>query len=181
MHAHVSKVQVDLASFDPGEVQQLVDHPRESLDIGFDPVQVIGLPLGEGPSQSIENVIHVALDRGHRRSELVRHGRDEIRLELVQLLEPPVGFQEKLRPVLDPLLQRLREVFELLIGPGVVERHRDGAGDGDQQIQVLLRAPLGTPGRADIAKDVLFAFQRGADNGDDARLSDRFEVEGRQP
>jgi hypothetical protein len=78
------------AGLDLGEVEHLVDEPRQSLGFPGNDTEEL-LALG-GPDVRIgEQDLRERADRRERRAELVRHGRDEIVLQPVELLEALVG------------------------------------------------------------------------------------------
>ena len=82
-----------LARLDLGEVEDLVDEPRQALGLlGDDAEEFLALP--ELDVGVVEQDLGERADRRERRAQLVRHRRDEVVLQPVELLQPLVGLAQ---------------------------------------------------------------------------------------
>jgi hypothetical protein len=82
-----------LARFDLGEIEHLVDETRQALGFLRDDAEEF-LPLAELDVGVVEQDLGERADRRERRAQLVRHRRDEIVLQPVELLQPLVRFPQ---------------------------------------------------------------------------------------
>src|SRR5437763_1268427 len=85
VHVEWLEVEVDLACFEPVEVQHLGDHPVQPLSVGVD-------LAGDGFDLAhlhvlVADQLAEALNPDERGAELVAHHRDELALQAAQLLE----------------------------------------------------------------------------------------------
>ena len=66
------------------EIEQVVDDPLQPLAVLARRVEQVGLLLGERPGGLLEAQVDGHAQRGERRAELVRHGGDQVVLQLVE-------------------------------------------------------------------------------------------------
>ncbi len=111
---------------DLGEVEDVVDEPRQAAALPGHELEE-PLPLGLVLDLARPEELGQALERGHGRPELVRNGRDELGLEPAEL----VG-----------LFARGPLVEDLLLEPDPLEPHRQLAGHGLDEVEVLPGEPL---------------------------------------
>ena len=78
-----------VARFDLGEVEHLVDEPRQPLGLLDDDAEELRALAGVEVRVVVQDLGERA-DRGQRRAQLVRDGRDEVVLQPVELLQPLV-------------------------------------------------------------------------------------------
>ena len=71
----------------PGDDEELLDQPTEPLALALGRLEERTLLLDVEVSRQLEQRLHVALDGGERRPELVRDDRDEVVLQTVRLPE----------------------------------------------------------------------------------------------
>ena len=103
-----------LARFDLRQVEHLVDEPREPLGLLGDDAEEF-LALRRLDVGVVEQDLGERADRGERRAQFVRHRRDEVVLQPVELLQPLVGLAQ--------LGGRRLQLARLLLEPVAVDDH----------------------------------------------------------
>ena len=66
-----AKLQLAGTGFDAREIQKVIDHAGEPLDIVFDTLQIIGRLLVQRAGDTIQEIVHVSLDGSHRGPQLM--------------------------------------------------------------------------------------------------------------
>src|SRR5712691_6604107 len=108
--AHVDLARMPLrgAGFDLGEVQHLVDKASQALRFLDDDAEELGALAFVQAGIVVEDLRERA-DRSERRAQLVSHGGNEVVLQAIELLQPPVGAPQ----LVGRRLQLLRFLLQL--------------------------------------------------------------------
>ena len=85
-----ARVPLDVARLELARVEHLVDEPRQALGFLDDDAEE-ARALGRLEVRVVAQDLGERADRGQRRAQLVRHGRDEVVLQPVELLQALVG------------------------------------------------------------------------------------------
>ena len=83
--------QLDLAGLDPGEVEEVRDHPAQPVGVVPDATEVVPRPSASGPATPSRRLSTKPLIEASGRPQLVGDVAQEVRLQPVQLPEPGVG------------------------------------------------------------------------------------------
>src|SRR5215467_4370483 len=111
---------LELAGLDAREVEDPVDELQEMRAAVVDRADVGLLPLGQLAVQPVKQHLREPDDRIERRPELVRHARQELRLQPARLHELSV------------------RVGELLVEPRVLQRDGDLVGEHREDLELLV-------------------------------------------
>ena len=144
-------------------VQQLVDDSGQAIQVVFDPGEIRFLAVCQGTGNAVEHVVGKTADSRHRRAQFMRGHRDEHGAPAVMLLETFVCNRQLLRAFLYAVLQMLRQLGEIGIGPCVVDRRGDMAGDREQDAEILLGTRLLTSICRNKAQRLVVSLQRDTD------------------
>ena len=90
LHVHRTGMPLDVARLELGDVEDLVDQPRQALAFLDDDAE-LARALGRLEVRVVAQDLREGADRGERRAQFVRHGRDEIVLQPVEFLQALVG------------------------------------------------------------------------------------------
>ncbi len=137
--------ELDAPGLDAGEVEQVIDHREQELSAPANTLQARCLGSGQRPLHAELDQVDVADDRVQRRAQLVRHGREELRLRAVRrfrldarhALAFEVGLALLVQPPLGQITRDLAESDQL---PGFVAHRRDHDVRREQPA-VLAHAP----------------------------------------
>ena len=76
-------MEVELAGFEAGDEQEVVDEPEQTVRIPVDDIEIATLVVGQVPVP--ERELEIAHDRSQGSTEIVRDERDELVLEAIGL------------------------------------------------------------------------------------------------
>ena len=80
-------MQTNSTGLNPREIKQIVDHTCETLNIVLHATEVIGRFVVQLPCDSVQKIVHISFDGGHRRTEFVRDHGDKRGFKPVQFLK----------------------------------------------------------------------------------------------
>ena len=83
-------VELHLPRLDLREIEHVVDELEQVVALVEDVAQVLLVVGGDRPDLPVVHELREADDRVERRAQLVRHVGEELALEAVRLLHPPV-------------------------------------------------------------------------------------------
>ena len=87
----VAVCEAHTSGLDAGHVEQIFDQPAQPLDAFVHRPQRLVLRRGQRAELAVDQELHVADDRGHRRRELVRDVSVKLLARLIELAQARVG------------------------------------------------------------------------------------------